>query len=230
MLTSAMVLAAGRGERMGALTEHMPKPLLPIGRETLIARQIRRLAAAGVRDIVVNTSYRALQLREYLGDGARFDVQIRYSDEGEPPLETAGGIIRALPLLGAEPFIVVNADVVSDFEFAQLRPPVKLGTLVLVPNPPHHANGDFGIRRDGTASATAPLYTFAGISVMRPQLFAGQSDEWQKLRPILDAAVAEQALDAMLHRGLWIDVGTPERLLEAQRVLADESLERPDKR
>jgi MurNAc alpha-1-phosphate uridylyltransferase len=215
-----MVLAAGRGERMGALTETLPKPLLDIGGETLIDRQIRLLAAAGIRDIVVNVSHLGAALRAHLGTGARYGVRIAYSDEGSPPLETAGGIIAALPLLGDSPFLVVNADVVTDFPFDRLKPTPGSGTLVLVPNPAHHAGGDFGCDAQGWATSATPRFTYAGISVLHPELFAGRRHGRLRLRPILDAAIAARRLRARIYSGLWIDVGTPERLTDARHALA----------
>lgn len=216
----AMILAAGRGERMGALTAAMPKPLLDLGGETLIDRQMRLLAAAGIRDIVVNVSYLGDVLRAHLGTGARHGVRIAYSEEGSPPLETAGGIIAALPLLGTDPFLVVNADVVTDFPFGRLRPSPGAGTLVLVPNPAHHAGGDFGCDAEGWATPRAPLFTYAGIAVLHPSLFVGRPREALRLRPIFEAAIAARALRARIYSGLWIDVGTPERLADARSALA----------
>ena len=141
----AMILAAGRGERMGALTATTAKTLLNLNGESLIERQLRRMAAAGILDVVINLSYCGEQIRSTVGDGSRFDVRIRYSEEATGPLETAGGIIQALPMLGDAPFLVSNADVVSDFDFSDLGPLEDLGSLVLVPNPAHHPAGDYGI-------------------------------------------------------------------------------------
>jgi MurNAc alpha-1-phosphate uridylyltransferase len=154
----AMLLAAGRGERMGALTADMPKPLLTVGARTLIERHIARLAASGFVDVVVNLSYRGAQIRTALGDGARYGARIVYSEEGEPPLETAGGIVHALRFLGGEPFLLVNADVLTDFDPASLRAAPE-STLVLVPNPPHNTRGDFGLDADGYVSQRPPLLT-----------------------------------------------------------------------
>jgi MurNAc alpha-1-phosphate uridylyltransferase len=217
----AMLLAAGRGERMGELTADRPKPLLSLGAETLIERQLRRLSAAGIRDIVINLSYHGELIREMLRDGRRYGVQIAWSEEGDPPLETAGGIVHALPLLGSEPFIVVNSDIVTNFDFASLTT-VDLGNLlgliVLVRNPRHHREGDFCMNSSGLASSSGERLTFAGISLLHPQLFAGHSDARAPLRPILDTAIERGVLGALRFDGLWIDVGTPERL-EAARNL-----------
>lgn len=214
-----MILAAGRGVRMGALTDGRPKPLLAVGAQTLIERHVRALGAAGIADLVINLSYRGDQVRALLGNGARFGARIAYSEEGEPPLETGGGLVAALPLLGTEPFIVVNTDVVCDYPLTALAratlTPTCLGHLVLVPNPAHHPGGDFGIGTDGRATLERPLFTFAGISLLAPALFAGWSPGRQPLKPILDRAIGAGRLTAEVYRGLWIDVGTPERLAQA---------------
>jgi len=213
----AMILAAGRGERMGALTAECPKPLLEIAGVSLIERHLGRLAASGVEDVVINLSYRGAQIRERLEDGRRFGVSIRYSDEGEPPLETAGGIIEALPLLGAEPFLLVNADAYTDFDFATLIARPAQSTLVLVPNPTHNPNGDFGLDAAGLVRAVPPLLTYAGIAVLDPALFAGLPRGRRPLKPVLDAAIARGVLRGVRYDGVWLDVGTPERLEVARR-------------
>ncbi len=215
----AMILAAGRGERMGALTATQPKPLLTIGGRPLIEHHVVRLAASGIDEIVINLSYRGTQIRSYLGDGSRFGVSIAYSEEGEPPLETAGGIVRALPLLGSEPFLLVNSDVFTSFDFAELiaRPQP---TLVLVPNPAHHARGDFGLDAAGFVTAEPPLSTYAGIAVFDPGAFAGLVPGRRPLKPLLDAAIARRELLGVSFEGLWLDVGTPERLEEARAIAA----------
>lgn len=220
----AMLLAAGRGVRMGELTADRPKPLLSLGDETLAERQLRLLRRAGIRDVVINLSYLGALIREMLGDGRRYGVAIAYSEEGEPPLETAGGIVHALALLGNEPFIVANADIVTDFDYARLvriardGPEDLLGTLVLVGNPAHHPGGDFGIDADGRACAGGAKLTYSGIAVFRPELFAGLAAERAPLRPVFDAAIAQRRLGALRYDGLWIDVGTPERLAAARAL------------
>jgi len=216
-----MILAAGRGERMGDLTEDRPKPLLGMGAETLIERHLRCLAQAGIREVVVNLSYRAGMIRAALGDVSKWKQKIFYSDEGEPPLETGGGIINALPLLGSGPFVLVNADVLTDFDFSTLGCARDAGCLVLVSNPPHHSQGDFGLAATGTLTSTPPLLTYSGIAVLDPSLFAAATPGRQPLRPILDAAIERGVLRGVLYRGLWRDVGTPERLHEARRLLRD---------
>lgn len=213
----AMILAAGRGERMGVLTAAAPKPLLEIAGVSLIERHLERVAASGIEDVVINLSYRGTQIRDRLEDGRRFGLSIRYSDEGEPPLETAGGIIEALPLLGDEPFLLVNADAYTDFDFAQLLVEAERSTLVLVPNPPHNPNGDFGLDEGGLVRSAPPLLTYAGIAVLEPALFAGLARGRRPLKPVLDAAVARRALRGFFYDGLWLDVGTPERLEDARR-------------
>jgi MurNAc alpha-1-phosphate uridylyltransferase len=220
----AMILAAGRGERMGALTADSPKPLLDVGATTLIERHLERLAASGVAEVVVNLSYRGAQIRERLGDG-RYGMRIAYSEEGEPPLETAGGIVHALPLLGATPFLLVNSDVLTDFDFAALMHGPQRSTLVLVPNPTHHPRGDFGLDGAGAVTTRAPLLTYGGIAVLEPALFAGCSPGRRPLKAVLDAAIAREALDGIRYDGLWLDVGTPERLAAARRIVGERERE-----
>jgi MurNAc alpha-1-phosphate uridylyltransferase len=214
----AMILAAGRGERMGALTALAPKPLLSVAGVPLIEHHVAALAASGVDEIVINLSYRGTQIREHLGNGERFGVAIRYSEEGEPPLETAGGIVNALPLLGSEPFLLVNSDVFTNFDYGTLVRGGREPTLVLVPNPDHNPRGDFGIDAAGLVSAEAPLYTYAGIAVFTPQPFAALTPGRRPLKPWLDAAIARRELRAVLFSGRWLDVGTPERLEVARDI------------
>jgi len=215
----AMLLAAGRGERMGALTATLPKPLLTIGDRALIEHHIVRLAASGIHELVINLSYRGSEIRKRLGDGSRFGVSIAYSEEGEPPLETGGGIVHALPLLGREPFLLVNSDLYTDFDFRVLIQWPRAPTLVLVPNPPHHVRGDFGLE-DGFVTASPPLSTYAGIAVFDPQWFAVLAPGRRPLKPVLDAAIARRELQGLKFSGLWLDVGTPERLEEARALAA----------
>jgi len=214
-----MLLAAGRGERMGTLTATQPKPLLTIGDRALIEHHIMRLAASGIDELVINLSYRGSEIRKRLGDGSRFGVSIAYSEEGEPPLETGGGIVHALPLLGREPFLLVNSDIYTDFDFRVLIEGPRVPTLVLVPNPPHHLRGDFGLD-DGLVTAAPPLSTYAGIAVFDPQWFAVLAPGRRPLKPVLDAAIARRELQGIKFSGLWLDVGTPERLEEARALAA----------
>lgn len=218
----AMILAAGRGERMGALTAMQPKPLLAVGDRSLIEHHVVRLAASGVEEIVINLSYRGSEIRKRLGDGSRFGVAIEYSEEGEPPLETGGGIVHALPLLGRDPFVLVNSDVYTDFDFRVLVERPRVPTLVLVPNPTHNARGDFGLDAAGFVSAAPPLSTYAGVAIFDPRWFAELAPGRRPLKPVLDAAIARRELEGLKFSGLWLDVGTPERLEQA-RALAPRS-------
>ncbi len=223
----AMILAAGRGERMRPLTDEMPKPLLAAGGKPLIAWHIEALVRAGIRDLVVNHAHLGHRIEAALGDGARFGAAIRYSPEGEA-LETAGGIANALPLLGGEPFIVVNGDIACDYDYAQLA--AQAGTLrahglrarlVLVPNPPHHLQGDFALREGRVSDEGEAKLTFSGIGLYDPALFAGiPRGARAKLAPLLRAAMREGAVSGELHGGRWMDVGTPERLAELDAMLS----------
>ena len=225
----AMVLAAGLGTRMGKLTEATPKPLLDVAGETLLGRQLRNLAAAGITDVVVNVARHGGLIREAVGDGRRHGVRVEYSDEGPEPLETAGGIVKALPRLGTEAFVLANADVLTDFDYRKLALDGADGQIVLVPNPAHHERGDFALGADGFvgtlggdgfAGAQGESLTYAGIALLHPRLFADLSPGRRPLKPILDAAIARGALRGLRHDGLWIDVGTPKRLAEAREVAA----------
>jgi MurNAc alpha-1-phosphate uridylyltransferase len=213
----AMILAAGRGERMRPLTDATPKPLLAAGGKPLIVWLIERLAAAGMRELVINHAHLGALLEEALGDGAAWGVRIAYSREGEA-LETAGGIATALRLLGDAPFVAVNGDIHCDFDFARLDGALREGAdahLVLVDNPPHHPRGDFTLDHGRLGNAEAPRLTFAGIGVYRPQLFAGLAPGTRApLAPLLRAAADRGALTGERHAGLWTDVGTPARLAE----------------
>jgi MurNAc alpha-1-phosphate uridylyltransferase len=217
----AMILAAGRGERMGVLTASEPKPLLAVGGVPLIERHLVQLAASGFTEVVINLSYRGEQIRSRLRDGRRFGVVITYSDEGEPPLETAGGIVRALPWLGVGPFLLVNSDVYTDLDFAAFGSQAAArSTLLLVPNPAHNAGGDFGLDEDGSVTMQEPRLTYGGVAVLDTQLFAGLAPGRRPLKPVLDAAIERGELRGQFYDGVWIDVGTPERLEEA-RLVAD---------
>lgn len=216
----AMILAAGRGERMRPLTDDRPKPLLEAGGQPLIDYPLRALAAAGVTTVVINLSWQGAKLREQLGDGSRYGLRIAWLDEGPAALETGGGILNALPLLGPEPFWVVNGDVWCDFAFPPRRlSPGALGHLLLVPNPAHHPAGDFAlgeglVRRDGS-----PRHTYSGIALLSPALFAGSGPGRFPLAPLLYAAADRGALQGELHEGAWSDIGTPERLEELRGAM-----------
>ena len=217
----AMILAAGRGERMGLLTANEPKPLLAVGGVPLIERHLSHLAASGFADVVINLSYRGAQIRTRLGDGRRFGVAITYSEEGEPPLETAGGIVRALPWLGSGPFLLVNSDVYTDLDLAAFAAQAAArSTLLLVPNPAHNSRGDFGLDEDGSITVREPRLTYGGVAVFDTKLFEGFAPGRRPLKPVLDLGIERGELRGQFYDGLWIDVGTPERLEEA-RIAAD---------
>ena len=209
----AMILAAGRGERLRPLTLTTPKPLLQVRGRPLIAWHLAALARAGVREVVINLSWLGEQIRAALGDGAGYGLAIRYSEEGPEPLETGGGIFRALPLLGPGPFLLVNGDVHTDFDLGTLRAaPGALGHLVLVPNPPQHPRGDFALEGGRVREQGGPRYTYSGLAVLHPELFAGCSDGRFPLLPLLRRAIALDRLHGELYTGAWTDVGTIERL------------------
>ena len=223
----AFILAAGRGERMRPLTDHTPKPLLLAGGKALIEWHLERLAACGFRDVVINHAHLGEQIEASLGDGGRFGLAIRYSPEPPGALETAGGIARALPLLGEAPFLVVNGDIGCDWDFKRaLALQDRLAHLVLVDNPAHHASGDFCLEGERVRFASsalttrAPTLTYAGIGVFSPAFFSTVTrDAVLKMRPLLDAAIAQQSVTGEEHTGRWGDVGTPERLAELDREL-----------
>jgi MurNAc alpha-1-phosphate uridylyltransferase len=218
MQMKTMILAAGRGERMGALTSRSPKPLLDVGGRSLIERHLESLVAAGLDDIVINLSYRGPEIRDKLGDGRRYGAVIRYSEEGDPPLETAGGIVHALPFLGRGRFLLVNADVLTDLDFGVVAATDR-ATLVLVPNPPHHPRGDFGLDASGRVGHAEPKLTFSGVSVLDTNMFEPCTPGRRPLKPVLDAAIEAGTLFGLRHDGLWLDVGTPERLGAARRLM-----------
>jgi len=226
-MTRAMILAAGRGERMRPLTDRCPKPLLEVGGKPLIVWLVERLAAAGIDTLVVNHAHLGHMLEEALGDGRRWNVSIRYSPEGEP-LETAGGIAQALALLGPAPFLVANGDVFCDLDLGgflqralmQLSRPGRLAHLALVDNPAHHPAGDFHLSGDAVTADTEPRLTFSGIAVYAPELFAGLAPGRRAaLAPLLRNAMDHGAVTGEHHRGDWEDVGTPARLLALDRRL-----------
>lgn len=213
----AMILAAGRGERMRPLTDSTPKPLLKVGAQMLIERHLQALAAAGVREVVVNLSWLGELIRAALGDGSRWGVKFHFSEEGPVPLETGGGIFQALPQLGTEPFIVVNGDILTDFPFGSLRlPDDATAHLVLVNNPAHHARGDFGLERGRVMLLSDTMLTFSGIALYRPEFFSGCSAGRFPLLPLFKRAIAAGALSGEHYAGRWSDVGTPQRLAELQ--------------
>jgi N-acetyl-alpha-D-muramate 1-phosphate uridylyltransferase len=217
----AMLLAAGRGRRMGALTAHRPKPLLPVGGRAMIVHHLERLARLGVREVVINLSWQGARLRAALGDGAAWGLEIRYSEEGAHALETAGGIVQALPLLGESPFLLVNGDIVTDHPLTMTPLGAQdLGHLVLVDNPAHNPGGDFGLRADRLVM-TAPRLTYSGIALLRPALFEGLAPGVRALGPLLAAAIAADRMSGEYYTGYWSDAGTPARLAAADRQLRD---------
>jgi len=219
---NAMILAAGRGRRMRPLTDGCPKPLLEVAGQPLIARHLTGLARAGCETVVVNVAWLGGQLKAYLGDGSAWGLRVVVSDEGGEGLETAGGIIRALPWLGDAPFWVVNGDIWTDFEFASLpRRLAGSGHLVLVDSPPHHPHGDFLLRDSRVANrGEQPGLTYAGIASLSPGLFVGRSVEAAPLGPLLRAASDRGELTGTYHTGQWFDVGTPERLALVEGVVS----------
>ena len=222
-----MILAAGRGERMRPLSERIPKPLLQAGGRPLVVGLIESLARAGIVELVVNVSHLGDLIEQELGDGSRQGVRIAYSREQEP-LETGGGIAYALPLLGAEPFVAVNSDIHCDFDFARLpavavaiRSGAVSAHLVLVDNPPHHPTGDFSLSGGRVAADGARKLTFSGIGVYAPALFAEvPRGTKRQLAALLRPAMAQGRVSGEHHRGLWMDIGTPERLAALDRLLA----------
>ena len=216
----AMVLCAGRGERLRPLTDVTPKPLIEIAGKPLLARHLERLAAAGFHEIVINTAHLPDQIESFTGDGSRWGVHLRISQEPPEALETGGGMLRALPLLGREPFLAVNGDVWTDFPFASLHRPLDgLAHLVLVDNPGHHSGGDFGLI-DGRLSTQPPLLTFSGIGVYHPDVFAGRQDGRFSVVPLIRQALADDLVSAEHYLGQWFDIGGPQRLRDARAALS----------
>jgi N-acetyl-alpha-D-muramate 1-phosphate uridylyltransferase len=208
-----MILAAGRGERMRPLTDSTPKPLLRVAGQPLIERHVIGLARAGIERIVINLAWLGSQIREYLGDGARYGTNILYSEEQPRALDTGGGIVRALAYLSPGPFAVVNGDIYTDFPFATLAVAVDRDAhLVLVPTPNEKARGDFGLAAGAALSSAADLYTFGCIAVYRVGFFADCVDGTFPLKPLLLRSMAAKRCSAQLYTGLWEDIGTPQRL------------------
>jgi MurNAc alpha-1-phosphate uridylyltransferase len=217
----AMILAAGRGERMRPLTDAIPKPLLEVGGKRLIEYHLEGLRGAGIAEVVINLSWHGDQIRNALGDGLKWDVKIRYSDEGPVALETGGGIFRALEWLGPDPFIVINGDVWSDYDVARLSLPADVhAQLVLVANPPHHPNGDFGLKHGRVIDDANERHTFSGIAMYRREFFAECRPGRFPLLPLLKRAIAARKLGGELHGGRWYDIGTPQRLAALDQELS----------
>lgn len=216
----AMILAAGKGERMRPLTEHIPKPLLKVGGKALIKYQIERLVQAGITEIVINHAQHGEKIEALLGDGRAFGASIQYSREGEAPLETGGGVFKALPLLGSAPFLAVNADVFCDYPHSRLlTQPWGLAHLILVDNPSHHPEGDFALREGRVMLGGVPRLTFSGIGVYRPELFDECEMGRFPLAAVIRRAVSFGLVTGEYYQGVWIDVGTPERLAELDKRL-----------
>jgi N-acetyl-alpha-D-muramate 1-phosphate uridylyltransferase len=213
----AMLLAAGRGERMRPLTDEVPKPLLPVRGKPLIVHHLERLATCGVHEVVINVAWLGERIRAALGDGSAFGLSIRYSEEGAQALETGGGIFQALPWLGSDPFLVVNGDVFTDFDFGALSmAPEAWAHLVLVPNPLQHPQGDFGLADGRVVETGSARWTYSGIGLYRAQLFDGCQPGRYPLLPLLRRAIAAGRLSGEIYRGGWSDVGTVERLAALQ--------------
>ena len=221
---TAMILAAGRGERMRPLTDGLPKPLLEVGGKKLIEYHLEAVRRAGISDVVINLSWHGEQIRAALGDGRRWDVAIRYSDEGPVALETGGGIFRALEWLGPDPFLVLNGDVWTDYDVARLKLPDDAhARLVLVPNPAHHPNGDFGLKHARVIEDASERYTFSGIAMYRREFFAECRPGKFPLLPLLRRAMNAGRLSGEIHEGRWYDIGTPQRLAALDRELCSSS-------
>lgn len=218
-----MILAAGRGERLRPLTDAMPKAMVQAGGKPLIAWHLERLAASGCREAVINVSHLGERIVEGIGDGSRYGLRIAYSREREP-LETAGGIAHARALLGAAPFLLVNADIYCEIDFARLLAcslGKRLAHLVLVPNPQHRSGGDFSLDDGLVGNAAGARYTYAGIAVMSPALVCGvKPQEKAPLAPLLRAAAERQRISGQVYPGVWQDVGTRERLAALEAHLA----------
>lgn len=220
-MMKAMILAAGRGERLRPLTDSVPKPLIEIGGKPLIVGHLERLAEAGFDEVVINLGWLGERIPETLGDGARFGLKIHYTEEPPGALETAGGIRNALTLLGNDPFAVISADILTDFPLDELarRPLTGRAHLILVGNPPHHPAGDFALARGQVTTGGDPKLTFSGIALFLPSLFADLRPGRRPLRPVLDAAIAAGEVTGEHFRGCWHDIGSPERLEAARRSL-----------
>jgi MurNAc alpha-1-phosphate uridylyltransferase len=221
VIKRAMIFAAGRGERMRPLTDATPKPLLKVGGKLLIEWHLEKLAACGVTDVVINLSYLAHQFPAALGDGAHWNLRIHYSDEGTPALETGGGIRRALPLLGTEPFIVLSADIYSDYDYVSLpASPEGLAHLVMVPNPDFHPRGDFYLDQTRlNETGLGERLTFGNIGVYRHEMFADEADGRFKLLPLFQRAMRDRQLSGERYDGFWRNVGNPQQLDELDRQL-----------
>ncbi len=208
-----MILAAGRGERLRPYTDSIPKPMLKVGDKPLIQYHVEALARAGFKQLVINHAYLGEQIEMYLHDGHNWGMEIAYSSEGIAPLETGGGIYKALPLLGDKPFLVVNADVWADYDYSDVKiREDMLAHLVLVPNPPHNKSGDFALQESMVSEEDGERHTFGGIGIYHPDLFGNCTPGRFPLAPLLYSQSRKGLVSGELHDGLWVDVGTPRRL------------------
>lgn len=224
---TAMILAAGKGARLRPLTESCPKALVKVGGKPLIVYHLEALARANIRHVVINLGYLGYQIQETLGDGKRFGLQIQYSNESTL-LETAGGVLNALPLLGADPFLVINADVYTDYSFWKLQlPPQHLAHLVFVKNPPWH-QGDFDLTAEGLVciETSQRPYTFSGIGIYHPDFFQAAPIQPTPMLPFFLDALQKKQLSAEVYCGLWSDVGTMDRLASLEKQLQNHSVSR----
>ena len=215
----AMVLAAGFGNRLRPLTDHTPKPLLPIGGKPMIVHHLEKLAAAGFKEVVINLGHLGHKIPEALGDGSTWGLSIAYSDEGPAPLETGGGLTKALPLLGDEPFLLVNGDVWSDLDFSSIPTSLAendLATLFLVPKPGWREKGDFSLSNSRVVESERPEYLYAGIALYHPKILDGAKVEKFSIVPRLKSAISKNLVGGILFSGEWDDVGTPDRLSSLQ--------------
>ncbi len=222
----AMILAAGRGERMRPLTDHIPKPLLEVAGKPLIIWHLEKLAKANFEEVIINHAHLGGMIEAYVGDGSRWNLKVTYSREGSP-LETAGGIKKALPLIGDQPFLVVNADIYTDFNFATIKNRNLndcKGHLVMVKNPKQHPDGDFFLQNNQIEREGKERLTFSGIAVYQPKIFEDINLEpVAKLAPILKKLIDAECISGEAYQGLWFDIGTPERLNEVNLFLKEES-------
>jgi len=215
-----MILAAGRGKRMERLTDNCPKPLLQVAGKSLIEHHVLALKEQGFNEFVINVAYLGEKIKKAIGNGEQWGVSIEYSDEGDNALETGGGIFNALPLLGNAPFLVVNGDVWTDFPYASLRGKTDKNIhLVLVNNPTHNSGGDFNLCNADIIQSGGDCYTYSGIGVFSPRVFDNQSAGVFPLAPLIRDEISQQNVSGELHSGVWIDVGTPERLADVESAL-----------
>jgi len=218
----AMILAAGRGERMRPLTDTLPKPLLLAGNKRLIEYHLEKLKTAGINDVVINHAWLGDKIEQYLADGASYGLNIQYSAESEA-LETAGGIIQALPLLGTDPFLVINGDIYTEYDFSSLPSTLSsMAHLVLVDNPIHHQEGDFSLSESYNVMLNGKSkLTFSGIGLYRPEIFQSYKKGKRALAPVLREMMQQEQVTGEYYQGIWHDIGTPERLSELDLYLKD---------